>query len=417
MQLEGCEVIKSPSVEGAVRLVGEVTYDRRFARSERIWFEVSERHAEFLTDSGNPWLACLLPLAVTLGEPLRIGRPVDRELYNNVQELMRIWKEWLPHLHIVPVEVNIIESPLRETPSKTAVFFSGGVDSFHTLLRYDSEAGAGSHQVINDLLLLWGFDIPICNNVAFERVADNVQHVATALGKEVVVVASNIRQTRFQQTIYTDHSHGSFIAAAGLVLEKRYRKLIISNSDTGRYQGPWGSHHFTDPLYSTTNTRIRHYGVEYDRIEKTAYIAQFPLAMESLRVCWLSDSGENCGNCEKCIRTMLTLELLGMLECCSTFKTKHVDLDQVARLYSSDDWALFYLRPIHDYARGRGRDDIADALECSFIHTDRLKRWLMLSMVWKAKAYLQKKPTLWGMLRPIRVAIKSVVRKIAGGGF
>jgi hypothetical protein len=415
VELQRAWVMRSPTSADKVRLVGEVTYDRRFAKSEQIWFEVNERYAEFLTNSGNPWLACLLPLAVTLGEPLRICKPVDRQLYNNVQELMRIWKEWLPHLHIVPVEVNIIESPLRETPSKTALFFSGGVDSIHTLLRYEAEAD--SRQGIDDLLFLWGFDIPIPNKNAFENVKHDVQHMATGLGKDVVTVASNIRQTRFKQTTFTDHSHGSFLTAAGLVLEKRYRKLIISNSDTGGYQGYWGSHQFTDPLYSTENTLIRHFGVEYDRIEKTAYIAQFPLAMESLRVCWLSESGGNCGRCEKCIRTMLTLELLDALERCSTFKTKHIDLDQIARLYSSDEWALFYLEPICDYARSRGRDDIADALECSFIHTDRLNRWLLLSMVWKAKACLQKKPTLWGMLHPMRVAMKSVVRKVAGGGF
>ncbi len=417
MRLKHCEIVKSPSQGNSIRLVGEVTYDHRFFKPERIWFEVAEDYAGFLTDSGNPWLTCLIPLAVTIGEPLRIGRPVDRHLFDNVQELMRIWVGWYPYLHIVPIEAEIVDAAPREMQAKTALFFSGGVDSFHTLLRYDAEAGQGTHRTIDDLLLLWGFDIPIHNNTAFERVADDVQRVATDLGKEVVVVASNLRQTRFQQTMYTNHSHGSFLAAIGLALEKRYKELIISNSDTGKNQDPWGSHQFTDPLHSTANTHIRHYGVEYDRVEKTAYIAQFRVAMESLRVCWLSDTGENCGSCEKCHRTMLTLELLGALERCSTFKKKHVDLDQIARLYSSGEWALFYLRQIRDYARRQARDDIADALERSFVHTDRLNRWLLFSMVWKAKAFLQKNPALWGMLRPIRIVIKSVVRKVTGTGF
>jgi hypothetical protein len=417
VRLNRCEILKSPREDDMVRLIGEVTYDHGFLKSDRIWFEVAEDYAGFLTDLGNPWLACLIPLAVTLGEPLCISRPVDRQLFDNVQELMRIWKGWFPHLHIVPVEAEIIEGGFHNSSGKTAMFFSGGVDSFHTLLRYDAEAGAGSHQAIDDLLFLWGFDIPIWNNVAFEKVANDVHHVAAELGKDVVIVASNMRQTRFQQTTFKDHSHGSFLAAAGLVLEKRYKKLIISNSDTGEYHGPWGSHQFADPLYSTTNTRIRHFGVEYDRIEKTTYVAQSRLAMEYLRVCWLSNSGGNCGNCEKCIRTRLTLELLGALERCSTFKTKQIDLDQIAHLYSSDEWSLFYLRPIYDFARSQGRDDIADALERSFVHTDRLNRWLLLSLVWKTKAFLQKRTALWSMLHPIRIAIKSIMRVVTVGGF
>ena len=417
MHLNHCEVIKSPGAQDRVRLVGEVAYNRRFARSERIWFEVHERYADFFTDSGNPWLACLIPVAVTIGEPLRICRPVDQQLYDNIHKLMRIWKEWYPHLHIVPIEADIIESRPYETPGKTALFFSGGVDSFHTLLRYEAEAETGLHEGIDDLLLLWGFDIPIGNKYAFDHVARDVQHVASELGKEVVVVASNIRQTRFQQTYFTYHSHGSFLAAAGLILEKRYDELIISHSDTGRYKDPWGSHQLTDPLHATADTRILQFGIEYDRLQETAYIAQFPLALESLRVCWLSDSGGNCGKCEKCTRTMLTLELLGALEKCSTFTAKSTDLDQVARLYLSDEWSLYYLKPIRDYACRRGRGDIVDAIESSFAHTDRLNRWLLLSMVWKANAFLRKNPTVWSALRPFRSVMKAVMKKITGGRF
>jgi hypothetical protein len=417
MQLKHCEVIKSPGAQDRVRLVGEVAYDRGFARAERLWFEVPERYAEFLTDSGNPSLACLIPLAVTLGEPLRIDRQVDRQLYDNVQELMRIWKEWYPYLHIVPIEADTVEAEDRMTPGRTASFFSGGVDGFYTLLHFDASATPNLHDPIEDLIFVWGFDIPLRNHAGFTRTRYSLQRAAADLGKELVVFATNLRETRCQKADFSYLSHGSILASTVLTVGELYGEVMISSSISLEHLFPCGSHPQTDPLYSTKRTQFVHYGVETSRIEKTANVAQLDVALRSLRVCWLSESGGNCRECNKCSRTMITLAVYDALERYSALGGQPLDLEKVATIYSPLDIDIAHLRDIQAAALHAGKQDIADAIERSFQHTDRLNQSLLFTTLWKVKQWLPTQPALWRLLRPVRRVLKAFVRKTTGATF
>ena len=76
MELIRIDIVEAPGSE-RVRLVGKVAYDRGSPLTEELWYEVPRAYAEHLSTDGTPWLATLLPLAVTLNEPLRIAQPVD----------------------------------------------------------------------------------------------------------------------------------------------------------------------------------------------------------------------------------------------------------------------------------------------------------------------------------------------------
>jgi hypothetical protein len=50
------------------------------------------------------------------------------------------------------------------------------------------------------------------------------------------------------------------------------------------------------------------------RLEKIRRISTEPLVQRNLRVCWQNVAGSlNCGRCEKCVRTMLSLDICGTL--------------------------------------------------------------------------------------------------------
>ena len=72
---------------------------------------------------------------------------------------------------------------------------------------------------------------------------------------------------------------------------------------------PLGSHPLTDPLYSTEGVEIIHEGAEARRVDKVVKIAESPLALSNLRVCF-EDMNINCGKCAKCLRTIIPLQLL-----------------------------------------------------------------------------------------------------------
>ena len=63
-----------------------------------------------------------------------------------------------------------------------------------------------------------------------------------------------------------------------------------------------------------------HDASDVTRSEKIASISRNPIAMRTLRVCWENRNGAyNCGQCEKCLRTLVALRLAGALDRCSTF--------------------------------------------------------------------------------------------------
>ena len=163
--------------EGRVRLVGEVRYEAAGAGSENYWLEVPARYADQLSITGNCWLAFLLPLGVALGERVRIPLPVDGALLANCARLMAVWKWWYPSVSIVPVEAEAA-APAGPPGGRAGAFFSGGVDSFFTLLRGRATATPNERRPIQDLLTVHGFDVSLAKRSEFERMLARHQRVA-----------------------------------------------------------------------------------------------------------------------------------------------------------------------------------------------------------------------------------------------
>ena len=200
---------------------------------EEVWFELPERNAETLSQTGNAWLVALLPVATRLGEPLRISLPVDTLLRRGAVEVMRIWSVWHPELRVVPIEVDIADIP-RSSSDRSAALFTAGVDSFFTVLDLE-EKGSG----VDALVSVAGFDIPHDRPHELKRFRIVLQGVADELGKELLSVTTNLRATRFRETRWGYHSHGAALASVALAISGTYPKVFCSSDDG--YSGfvPW----------------------------------------------------------------------------------------------------------------------------------------------------------------------------------
>ena len=373
MELVAVRVARSPSGRARVRLEGDVSYDDRPGKVETWWFEYPERYAEALSATGNPWLACLLPLAVTRGEALRIRLPVDPRLLANASRLMAIWSGWYPELRPVPLEADA--SPSRPEPGVRAsgAFFSGGVDSFYMVLRDRNGARPPEVPPIEKLLLVQGFDIPVADDAEFGRLKDSLSRAADELGLELVDVATNLRAVRFREAAWGRLSHGSALASVGLAAERGFRSLCIAATHYDGPVKPWGSQPETDPLLSTENMRVFHVGLLIPRREKTEYISRFDVALRHLHVCYRLRSAENCCDCEKCVLAILNLEVLGALDRCPPLRRKPLDLSRVRkRVVGSRPYVRLY-RDLETHARAAGRLDVADAIAASLLRSRRLK--------------------------------------------
>jgi hypothetical protein len=355
--------------EGRVRLVGKVRYQAAGVGSEDYWLEVPAKYVDQLSITGSCWLAFLLPLGAALGERVRIPLPVDGALLANCARLMAVWKWWYPSVSIVPVEADAA-APAGPPGDRAGAFFSGGIDSFFTLLRGRATATPNERRPIQDLLTVHGFDVSLPKRSEFERMLARHQRVADELGLELIDVATNLRETRWSAADWGTMAHGAGLAGIGLALERRFGTVYIASGGGYRGQGlhPWGSHPVTDPLYSTANTAIVYDAIEYLRIEKIEAIAGSAAAHHALHVCWVMDDDENCGACKKCLRTMLVLDLLGVLSSFETFPRVPL-LERVARTDWSHPTDTRELEDTRVLALARGRSDVVRAIDAGMTYT------------------------------------------------
>ena len=366
--------IRSTAVEGSSRsgtsrLVAEIEYENAGLADERFWIEAPESVADDLRPAVDPWLAILAPLAVALKEPLRADH-ADPELIEGIESLMQVWTGWYPDVE--PVAVSALPCPARspETPL-TGAFFSGGVDSFFTVLSRN-EPELAHLLPIDELLLVHGLDIPLENRPGFERHRLRMEDAASGMGKPLVSLATNVRETTWKRADWERMAHGCLLAGIGLALGGRYGRVLIPSSIS--YRRPlrsWGSHPLTDPLLSTSATRIQDDGARYRRIDKTGVVGRSETAQAHLHVCWRGGSDDNCGRCAKCLRTLAMLELHGTREAVRSFPDGSFTLEALRRMHLALPSDFRVMTRLAADARRMGRDDVADAIEASLRRT----RW------------------------------------------
>ena len=94
-----------------------------------------------------------------------------------------------------------------------------------------------------------------------------------------------------------------------------------------------GSHPLVDSNFSSSNMAIQLSGTSLSRFDKTKIISDWDVVLDHLRVCNLSNKYTaeflNCGECEKCLRTMLGLHAVGALERSNAFAVKDVSNEKI----------------------------------------------------------------------------------------
>ena len=373
MEVREIRLDTSPEDSSRVRLTARVAYAG--GGSQEYWYDVPESCAGELSTSGNPWLALLLPLAASLDHTISIASPVDANLRANASRVSAIWRSWYPNLSSPGIDAELDGAGPIAEGERTASLFSGGVDSLFTLLRDRATAAPGERRTITDLITVWGFDIPIDDRAAFGRLRDRHRALADSVGVEFIDVATNIRTTRWREASWGYLAHGPALASVALLFEKRFGAVYIPGCGGYRKLLPWGSHLVTDPLFSTRSTAVVHDAAAYLRIEKIEFLSKSELALDSLRVCWESLSDANCGECGKCVRTMVALELFGALDQCKTLPNPP---DLVARASSMTCSHFAEFREVEDLrrlAKSLGRKEVLGALNQS-VRRGRLREGL-----------------------------------------
>jgi hypothetical protein len=320
--------------------------------SERLWFRFPLEFRDQLQDGGEPFLAALLPIAMALGQPLTVEAPVSEQLLSNCEQIKSLYNAWDPRLQKVETRAPI--ASVSHAGYATGCFFTGGVDSFYSLLK-NLKQESGENRVTHLIFIRGYANCPLGNDRLYEGLRKNLETVAGALGQRFVSVSTNLMSFMLAPASGWDWYAGSLLAAPALCLAPMFRRFIIPSGDTYSTLSPWGSHPLVDPLWSTATSQFLHDGCEAKRSQKLErYVVGSKLALENLRVCDYEDSGvQNCGTCEKCLRTLIGLRALG-IELRPGLFAQPVDLARIRRLDGGNRVIGYYLRDNLELARRCG---------------------------------------------------------------
>src|SRR5262245_1098813 len=150
-------------------------------KSHEIWFDAPSVR---LKQSVNPFLAVTLLAAMATNHTLVVDGPVSPQLFQNIKRIEEIFHCWARRFQIVPVEGKLVAS--SEQPESVGCFFSGGIDSWYTLLKHQQE--------ITHLILVHGFDLNLRDEELRAQVGKTLRRAAVQMSKQIVEVTTNLRE-------------------------------------------------------------------------------------------------------------------------------------------------------------------------------------------------------------------------------
>lgn len=285
---------------------------------------------------------------------LNMEQSVSQRLLYNSRAAQDILTGWYPK-KLTAVELAVPERPKdkESLTDRTLTCFTGGVDSFDTLIRNEENADA--------LLYVHGFDISLHRTELREATSEHLRDVAAMTGKELIEVATNIRRFLNLAGKWPTVTHGAALSSVGHLLSGQYGRQLIPASHTYTDTFAWGSHPLLDHLWSSNRLSTIHDGAGSTRVEKTRRLADHPAARRHLRVCWQNTGKYNCGKCDKCVRTMTALSLSGVLPEFETFDSE-LPLSAISNLKISGISSLSFVQENLDYAEQQGATEVAETL-------------------------------------------------------
>jgi hypothetical protein len=355
------------------------------AYPETLFFTFPGSCREYVTSRADGFAAALLPLAMRLGERLEIRGDLSGRLAHGMRDYQRIQSTWNPGffrcVEVTCDRLRIGES--RETLGKVGASFSGGVDSFHTLWTHLPDNEPYPSFRVSHCVMINGFDsdTDLGPTGSFERMRRVYEPMMRRHNLELVVVRTNLLQ--FIGFMTQKQSFAAFVTAPALVLGRLFSRFYVPSSYKFTLLGmyPDGSHPMFDHLLGTDTMEVIHDGAHLTRVEKTVALSKWTDTYDRLRVC-VNTTGvddetnaiRNCCACEKCLRTMGTLEIVGALKKFVCFP-KALERRRIRSLDYRDRGSRIFANEIIDFASRSGRKDMAGDFRQALLRSVWLSRF------------------------------------------
>lgn len=357
--------INKTIIDGKVVLSAVIISENFENSHQTVFFRYPESFWDYIPETADPFFPGLLIPCMLSGEDLKITPPLSEMLMENQSMVQDIFLSWHPNIaRRVKVNPQMLHKNRSGSQQRNATFFSMGVDSIYSMLKHLPQNGASAENRLSSLIYMKGLELPLSYYAKNQdlQVINAVEKVAAHYKLDYIIGETNLRD--IFPLDWEEHYFGPGLASTALSLSNGFSKIFIPSSHSYRFFFHDPSSPLLDHLWSTEQTQIIHDGAEKERAQKIAdLIVKDNFALNNLRVCVDNDGGiHNCGKCGKCIRTMVTLEIIGLLKNSEIFPQK-LPANFVRQLHTFIPDSLEFTKENLKLAKKYGRTDIEKTLE------------------------------------------------------
>ena len=297
-----------------------------------IFFETTPEFGQYLVhEVADAFIISALLPALVNGEDIYVDR-VSSSVRYNFDALMYLFGKIFSYSPIKLHAEEVLD--INFEPKAVGTGFSGGVDSLLTYLEHTSDECPENLRVDHLALFnvgAYGND-PVKTSKNFHEDLERAKKFSNQVNIPLVPLNSNLSSIYTHKDIFHYSLRIELCLSAGILsLQKLFRQYYISSSYTieqTRLHKHSQTHYesLISQRLSTANTNIMISEVHYNRVEKTKKILASDLTAQHLYVCnadlmnekWGEHNEKegylNCSECFKCVRTLLTIDILGKLD-------------------------------------------------------------------------------------------------------
>ncbi|MGQ0713950.1 MAG: hypothetical protein ACT4PJ_09470 [Gemmatimonadaceae bacterium] len=354
------------------RIAADVMWEDRDAPPQTLFIEAREPFSGDLQPSADSFLVAVTPLAQWTGERrLAIDGAICCRLREGLRAATELFSVWYDRCRPLSIEAERGFAPtMARAMPRAASFLSGGVDALSLLRSNRLDYADGHPGFIRDCILLFGLNSFDADErgprperlAAFDAHTRRMTQFSERANATLIPMRTNIRALYPDFESWRAVGFGAGIASTALCMPARIDRAEIGSSGLGMRHPPHATHPSLDHHFSTEAVSIRHAQAALTRFEKTRVVADWDDGLSVLRSCFYerlpSEGLVNCGECEKCVRTMLVLLALGRLDRAPTFLANDVTPAMLESVRIEHEMGVRYCEQCIEALAPRGRDDL-----------------------------------------------------------
>jgi len=269
---------------------------------------------------------------------------------------------------------------------------------------------------ISDGLIVFGLETD--REESFRHVLSTIAEPARDADLTLIPIYTNARLLEPDWMFWERYSHDAVLASIAYSLSNRFSEVAISSTYDIPSVQPAGTHPLLDLAYSSSELMIRHESLSLSRFEKVKLICEWDIAFQNIRVCnksqFYSQGQLNCGECIKCVRTMLELEALGLLDNCRAFPSHTITPELLAPAVQIYRTTVDFYEALIQPLKAQNREDLAASIQKKIDTYYKKSQAKDISQAFKAIAKRMDQKYLNGRILKRRKIRKAKAAKQAG---